>query len=343
MFLVISLAWFLFPSGEASAWGAWVTTCSSVDVIIHGDPVTVSWAGSCGSGASVFYPSSSQSWCNTCFGSEEGGHWASRSAGVDVTVLEPTCGNTAAGYSLPSPLCAIGVARSVSSPVDGSPFTWTCGSNNGAYTVSCSKPRKADASCGSAEGYKHAFASFDGGGAPCKSRDASLTWVPTYSAPSNLPLNGYKWTWTCYGLNGGSNSPQCSALRIANGVCSTPPNAAPPTSDTDPTLRAPGNPPAAPLCVDGEPQSGAPFSSGSDYAVPNQWYWSCVGQNGGSTANCKAWCDFDCKPELHCDTETRWKVKNDCSWGKTVDCYVPTGGTRPGGCNLNYREPKLGL
>lgn len=320
-----------------------VTVCSSADTIVGGDPVTITVSGygsSCsGTTTGTYYPTSSTTYSASCTYPDVIGGGLNAEACVTVTVLEPTCGNTAADYSLPSPLCTVGVARNVSSPAGG-PFTWTCGNDSGTRTVSCSKPRKVNALCGDAENYKHAFAFLEGGGVPCFGGSTSPTWVPTNSTPSNLPLDNYEWTWTCFGLNGGANSPLCSAPRIANGVCATPPSSDPPTSDSDPVLRDPSNPPVAPLCADGEPQPGAPFDSGPDYAEPNnQWYWSCTGQNDGITANCSAWCAFQCHPELHCDTETEWLVRNAC--GKVVRCSIPTGGTRT--CNLNWKEVLPGL
>ncbi len=143
----------------------------------------------------------------------------------------------------------------------------------------------------------------------------------------------FLFTWICAGLYGGAPSPGCSAPRIATGSCQTPPH-----SDTNSVTRVKTNPPFAPFCSDGVV---ADYSdTGSTYGKPD-WTWNCNGVNNGSQqALCKAFCSFSCHPELHCQSELSWRVKNDC--GKAVDCLYPSGGTRAG-CNLNYREVVPGL
>jgi hypothetical protein len=81
--------------------------------------------------------------------------------------------------------------------------------------------------------------------------------------------NGSAWTWTCFGLNGGSNA-SCSAPYIApiiNGACG-PANGVPTNTA-----------PSSGLC-----------SAGTATAVTGSgpWAWNCQGANGGTTASCSA-------------------------------------------------------
>jgi hypothetical protein len=81
--------------------------------------------------------------------------------------------------------------------------------------------------------------------------------------------NGNPWTWTCDGLNGGSNA-VCSApyqVAMVNGACG-PANGVPTKSAPSSGLCSAGN--ATPV-------------TGS---VP--WAWGCQGTNGGTTASCSA-------------------------------------------------------
>ena len=94
--------------------------------------------------------------------------------------------------------------------------------------------------------------------------------------------------------------------------------------------------PTANLCSVGT-SSGVYVNSAHVYGTAD-WAWNCSGLYGGNYASCGAECAFDCKPHLHCDVETSWRVKNAC--GKTVDCNMT--GTRTG-CNLNFTEVQPSL
>lgn len=75
------------------------------------------------------------------------------------------------------------------------------------------------------------------------------------------------WSWQCPGLHGGGNA-TCSAKLRINGTCGGANNVF--------SLNAPGGN----LCAAGT-------AAGMHNGNPN-WAWSCVGQNGGSTASCSA-------------------------------------------------------
>jgi hypothetical protein len=122
---------------------------------------------------------------------------------VKYTTPTAACGtaNKANLSTIPSTstqLCSYGVASAVGGT---GPWTWTCrGLKNKA---SCMANKKVDGSCGSADG-------------------KNLTTAPTVAerctAGSASALSGSgPWTWTCKGLNGGSND-SCSAEKT-NPTC----------------------------------------------------------------------------------------------------------------------------
>ncbi|MDR0650755.1 MAG: hypothetical protein LBG59_05135 [Candidatus Peribacteria bacterium] len=82
------------------------------------------------------------------------------------------------------------------SAVSGSgPWTWTCNGSNGGTTANCSANKKVNGVCGSANG-------------------TNITAAPTSNlcsvgTASTVSGSG-PWTWTCAGLNGGTNA-SCSA------------------------------------------------------------------------------------------------------------------------------------
>jgi hypothetical protein len=272
----------------------------------------------------------------TCSG-VNGGSAVSCSASVTPPVCGPA--NGVSTYTAPaSGFCSVGTySGSVSAPSTG-PFSWSCSTNYGMYATSCSAPRKIDAQCGSAQSTATLFT-------PSGNLCTSATgWTPSNSVPSSLPLGNFKWNWTCYGLNGGSDS-SCNSPRLANGICgsaSTPSDN--PATNKPNTYKPSTIAPVAPavpngLCTDGI-LVGTPASADiidTTYQTPD-WTWTCRGQNGGSDASCHVWCVYDCSNANHCSGETAWKVTNQC--GKVHDCTVGVTldalGTRS--CNLNWTE-----
>ena len=162
---------------------------------------------------------------------------------------------------------------------------------------------------------------------------ASNGWSGAQAISGSLsvsPTTTATYTLTCSGA-GGSTGPQNATVTVAvsqNGVCGSAHNT---TTNSSPATN---------LCSVGSTSGSS--STGSEYGK-HDWIWTCNGINGGLSPNCYADCTFQCKPELHCDFETFWRVKNAC--GKTVDCSVgttTTAGTRTG-CNLNFTEVQPSL
>ena len=320
---------------------------SSADTIISGDPVTLST--SCENSSSVsgsvgtFYPMSSTTYYATCHqGDGFGGEYTAQACiNITVVIVSGSCGSANGGSSYNAPssgLCSSGSASAVSGPGASGPWTWSCYGSPGGSNAGCSAPRKIDAQCGSAQSTATLFT-------PSGNLCTSATgWTPSNSVPSSLPLGNFKWNWTCYGLNGGSDS-SCNSPRLANGICgsaSTPSDN--PATNKPNTYKPSTIAPVAPavpngLCTDGI-LVGTPASADiidTTYQTPD-WTWTCRGQNGGSDASCHVWCVYDCSNANHCSGETAWKVTNQC--GKVHDCTVGVTldalGTRS--CNLNWTE-----
>jgi hypothetical protein len=153
-------------------------------------------------------------------------------------------------------LCAVGTASTITGT---GPWAWTCLGLNGGAAASCSTRIPAapvNGSCGSANG-----GSFT---AP------PATNLCSAGNPSPTPVDGPgPWTWMCGGINGGSNSPVCTAnvsTGPVNGVCSS--------ANGQPFTAAPGN-----LCAVGTPSSTSGPNAGP-------WAWTCAGLHGGSAAHC---------------------------------------------------------
>ena len=142
------------------------------------------------------------------------------------------------------------------------------------------------------------------------------------------PISDTTYTLTCSGAGGSTPATNATVTVIQPGVCGSASG-----SKTD-------SAPSTNLCSTGN-SSGVVANSSHTYGTED-WTWNC-GFSGGSAAACNAHCDFNCRPDLHCDSETFWRVKNNC--GRTVDCAVGTTttvGTRTG-CNLNQVEVQPSL
>jgi len=129
------------------------------------------------------------------------------------------------------------------------------GNNTLTKTVpGCGSVSVVNGSCGTANG--GSFAS-----APTSNLCATGT-------ASSVSGSG-PWSWACYGINGGSTV-SCSAQKTAvpiNGQCGYANNN---SYDSQPTSG---------LCYQG---------TASTVTGSGPWYWTCQGENGGSSANCSA-------------------------------------------------------
>ena len=267
-------------------------------------------------------------WTWTCLGL----HGGLNSSGCSAPwKRDGTCGSSAglSTYAAPTTnFCTVPIDGSHSAvSLNADQFSWTCAGQNGGLTTTCTSWLKVNAVCGTAVGVPSFLTPPAAGGTLCN----PPLITSKNPAPPVTKTASFTWTWTCMGLHGGTNSSLCTAPRISNGICSTPP------SYPDSTFGTRATPPT-PSCVDGT-ASGL-ISTGSTYGVPD-WTWICYGQNGGSDTPCQSFCTNSCSTSstLHCSVETSWRVTNSC--GKIVDCVVGTANTPTGAranCNLNWIE-----
>ena len=155
--------------------------------------------------------------------------------------------------------CSVGSPSTTSFPAIDSSTTWTCsGINGGSASSTCTASRTIiNGACGTAN---RTFT------------EAETSWgVYTFcslgtASPASpvFPLVGASTTWTCLGINGGTNSGTCTANRSQNGVCGTVHNT---TTSTEPSTN---------LCSVG--------TATARTLTDNVWYWLCTNSPGESTA-----------------------------------------------------------
>ncbi|MDR3554780.1 MAG: SBBP repeat-containing protein [Syntrophobacteraceae bacterium] len=201
----------------------------------------------CRSGAASSVTSGSGTWNWTCAG-QYGGTNASCSANLKVN---GACGSSGGGSFTVAPatnLCGSGTASTVSG---SGPWTWSCTGLNGGTNAGCLANLKVNGACGSS-----------GGGSFTAAPATNLCGGGTASTVSGSG----PWTWSCTGLNGGTNA-GCSANLIVNGACGSSGGG---SFYSAPTKNLCGSGTSSPL-------------SGS-----GPWTWSCTGLNGGTNAGCSA-------------------------------------------------------
>jgi hypothetical protein len=172
------------------------------------------------------------------------------------------CGSSNGGTFSSAPttkLCTSGFSGTVNGY---GPWYWTCYGQNGGTNQSCNAnktvaPTPVNGQCGSSNG-----------GTFSSEPTTSLCNSGTYSGISGSG----PWYWSCSGSNGGSTA-NCSAsksiaLSPINGECGTS------------SGKVFSSAPTVSLCN---------FGTFSGISGTGPWYWSCIGQNGGTTANCAAY------------------------------------------------------
>ncbi|MCK9578304.1 PKD domain-containing protein [bacterium] len=212
--------------------------------------------GLCNSGTAS-YVSGTGPWTWTC-GGINGGTTASCSAKERSLIVNGQCGSSNGGSFSSAPTSGFCNSGTFTGITGTGPWHWSCKGQNGGSTASCSAQLKINSingQCGSSNGGTFSLLPTSG---LCNS-----------GTPSIVASTGSGWTWTCTGLNGGSNA-GCYAYKPSfpvNGQCGS---------------------------SNGGSFSSAPTSgfcnSGTFTGITGTgpWYWSCAGQNGGSTANCLA-------------------------------------------------------
>ena len=180
-----------------------------------------------------------------------------------------SCGSSKGQYFSTQPsgssLCATGNASSVI--LTASVWAWSCGGINGGIMDSSCYANKTTGSvvigdCGSASGVASAVA-------------PATTNLCSAGTASSVTING-GWVWTCTGSTG-TTPASCSAPKVdvsVNGTCGSSSNK---ILTTTPTTN---------LCLTG---MAGTVSSNTTFG----WAWSCIGSNGGSNADCRAYKHID--------------------------------------------------
>ncbi|MFA6252597.1 MAG: hypothetical protein WCX74_04325 [Candidatus Paceibacterota bacterium] len=269
-----------FPAqGSIEGWycsGLYGGTTSDLCAASRDDPPAVN--GTCGSSnGSNFSAAPATNLCSTGSASSVSGTgpWTWVCSGINGgttancsanLIINGACGTSNGATVSTAPvanLCSVGTATAVTGT---GPWAWTCTGSNGGTTADCSASvasGSANGVCGSAntQAYAYNIESY-GSDAQCSIGTSTNTAFPAQGVTVN---------WYCTGINGGSQSAQCSASRdnppIVNGDCGSADGG---TVSTTPTTN---------LC-----------SVGTATAVTGTgpWAWTCVGSGGGTTDSCNA-------------------------------------------------------
>lgn len=234
---------------------------------------------------------------------------------ADSAAISGVCGASHGQDLVAAPsgeaLCSSGKA----SAIDGTgPWTWTCTGSNGGSDASCSAKLATgpvNGTCGSSNGKTSAKA--PSGAALCSAGTASQV------------QGAGPWTWTCAGLNGGTDA-NCSA-ELATG----PVNGACGSANGQALSSAPSE---AGLCSAG---------TASQVQGAGPWTWTCAGVNGGTTASCATraadtCAGVTCSNHGVCNNGTC--LCNSCYTGST--CGECAAGCSPvgDGCAISGLNPK---
>lgn len=194
--------------------------------------------------------SGSGPWSWTCQG-VHGGADDSCSANMTPPVVNGACG-PADGTTVSTPpaagLCNTGTASAVSG---SGPWSWTCQGSGGGTDDSCAASLAATPVNGACRGYGSTYTS-----QPATSSATGCT-AGSYTDLGDTASN---WIWRCDGLNGGTNSGNCTAAKpaVVNGVCNN----------------------AVPLGC----SAGSAISDNGQTACDTTRQWVCQGSGGGTNS-----------------------------------------------------------
>lgn len=229
---------------------------------------------SVGTSSNINFPALGLTVFWVCSGTN-GGDSSSKCSASRVTPVNGQCG-TANGkiytYNINSygsdTQCSSGKSSNVAFPEQGGTATWTCNGANGGSDFICAVSRNSapiNGQGGTANGKIYAYdAAGYGSDTQCS--------VGT-STNTAFPEQGATVSWTCSGVNGGSDFICVASRSLApvNGVCGT--------ANGVEILAAPTG---SALCSKGVPSKDPASVGGIGYE------WTCVGQNGGINSSCSA-------------------------------------------------------
>jgi len=171
------------------------------------------------------------------------------SCSANIQAINAVCGSASGEGFFATPTSNLCSAGTASAVSGTGPWNWTCAGSYGGANVSCSA--NLDGACGSAN-------------------SESFLKTPTSNLCSAGKASAVEgkgpWNWSCDGSKNGTTA-NCSAYLEINGTCGS---ANGKSYLTTPTTK---------LCNSGTP------SLVTDNGL---WQWTCMGSNGGNTANCSA-------------------------------------------------------
>jgi hypothetical protein len=223
-------------------------------------------------------------WYWSCYGQNGGNNVSCSANKTAVAGTDGQCGSANGSSYNTAPTESLCNAGTFSGMSGTGPWYWNCYGINGGNNVSCSANKISNpinGQCGYSNGQTFEYAP-----------TTNLCNAGTFSGMSGSG----PWYWTCYGSDGGNNV-SCSAnktqINIINGQCGSA------NGQTYEYI-----PSSSLLCSSG-------FASSVSGYGP--WYWTCNGQNGGTTASCSA------------NKTTTYQVSGQCGYsnGQTFE-YAPT-------------------
>jgi hypothetical protein len=172
--------------------------------------------------------------------------------------------NTYYGYVLPvHDLCQSGVATTPVGTAGSQNVTWTCNSTDGGASASCLGKKTSGGLCNY---------SYHGKVFTVQPDNALLCSVGT---AVNVSLYKDNLRWECY-EDGFANNSSCWSLKIVNGACGSS------NGQSFSSLPTTG------LCSSGGAYYKSMRVNKEEFEDPNNFYWVCEGQGGGTNAYCSA-------------------------------------------------------
>lgn len=249
-------------------------------------------------------------------------NWTCTGGGVTAACFANRRSNGACGaanaansttFPTGSNACAEGNVVAVDSTAADGTYNWTCNGLNGGTNSTCQANRVSNGGCGTANGTT--VATYPTAASACA--------AGTQDDVDDTAADG-TYNWSCVGGSGGSSA-TCSATKAVaaavNGTCGS-------ANGTN----EPIHPSGAAAC------SAGVYSNTPDSTT--NWFWSCFGSGGGTTASCSANRPIDgvCGPSEGTTTTSQPTGANACSTGTFVD-----ESDNPGAWNWTCRGASGGL
>jgi len=157
--------------------------------------------------------------------------------------------------------CSTGTVSQTGGDIDS--WNWRCeGVNGGSVSRWCEAGKNRDGQCASPpDGSNYQDGNFPG-------------YKCDFGSVINTSEDDSGWSWTCTGVNEGSNSSRCEATKVADASCGR-------AHGEKKYARDPFNTEYSRLCTEGAQRNSGDTSL--------KWQWECQGRSGGASAACHGW------------------------------------------------------